>query len=38
VIISAALAGLGCAVFGEGYRRWYRRRRLKRVAVARSRR
>ena len=38
VIISAALAGLGCAVFGEGYRRWYRRRRLKRVAVARARR
>ena len=38
VIIAAALAGIGSAVFGEGYRRWYRRRRLKRIAVARSRR
>jgi serine/threonine-protein kinase len=38
VITAALLAAIGCASLGEAYRRWYRRRRLKRIAVARGRR
>lgn len=38
VILCAGLAGVGCALVGDGYRRFYRRRRLKRFLVNRSRR
>lgn len=38
VINAAALGAAGCAVFGEGFRRWYRSRRLKRLVVAGLRR
>ena len=38
VITTAVLAAIGCTALGEAYRRWYRRRRLRRVSVARSRR
>jgi len=35
IITAAALAAIGCAALGEAYRRWYRRRRLRRVTIAR---
>ena len=38
VITAALLGAAGSALLGEAYRRWYRRRRLRRVAIARSRR
>ena len=38
VITAAALAAVGCIALGEGYRRWYRRRLIKRVASGKIRR
>jgi len=38
IVVSAAAAALGSALLGEAYRRWRRRRRLKRVTVATARR
>ena len=38
VIVSAVAAAIGSVALGEAYRRWHRRRRLKRVMVAVGRR